>query len=76
MSATQKTTVQLSSGSSSFWQMVATAYSQKNMITWYLAGTDQDWKGSPLAMALVLEQDNPTLAQKIGSNLLNSTDQP
>ncbi|HMD87634.1 MAG TPA: FtsW/RodA/SpoVE family cell cycle protein [Anaerolineaceae bacterium] len=76
MSATQKTTVQMSSSSSSIWQIVASAYSQKNIITWYLAGTDQDWKGSPLALALVLEQDNPTLAQKIGSNLLNSTDQP
>jgi len=58
------------------WQTVATAQTQKNVITWYLGGTDQDWKGSPLALALVLEQDNPALAEKIGSSLLSSTVQP
>ena len=73
---TQNITGQLASSGSPIWQIVATAQSQKNVITWYLAGTDQDWKGSPLALALVLEQDNPALAQKIGSTLLNSSAQP
>jgi cell division protein FtsW (lipid II flippase) len=72
----QNTTAQLATNGSPIWQIVATAQSQKNVITWYLAGTDQDWKGSPLALALVLEQNNPALAQKIGSTLLNITSQP
>ena len=73
---TQSTTAQLASNGSPIWQIVATAQSQKNMVTWYLAGTGQDWNGSPLALALVLEQNNPVLAQMIGSTLLNSTAQP
>ncbi len=73
---TQNTTAQLVANGSPIWQIVATAQSQKNVITWYLAGTNQDWKGSPLTLALVLEQNNPALAQKIGSTLLNSTTQP
>ena len=70
---TQSTTDQLAANGVPIWQIVASAQSKKTVVTWVLAGTDQEWKGSPLALALVLEQDNPALAQKISSTLLTST---
>jgi len=39
--------------------------------TWFIGGTSSAWQGSPLALALVLEEDNATLAQSIGRDLLN-----
>ncbi len=39
---------------------------------WFLAGTDPDWEGAPLAIAVLLEENNPQLAQEIGSSLLEN----
>jgi len=58
------------------WQVTATALTADKRISWYLAGTIPDWKGTPLAMALLLEEDNPALAQSIGSTVLKSILEP
>lgn len=49
-----------------YWQVVATAHTPKGLITWYLGGTLPDWQGTPMALALVLEEDSPILAEQIG----------
>ena len=53
-----------------YWQAVAQARSSQDTFTWYLAGTLPEWRGVPLALALILEEDNPALAQSIGQTLL------
>ncbi len=58
------------------WQTTATALTAKGRVTWYLAGTIPGWQGAPLAMALLLEENNPVLAQNIGSTVMNSLVQP
>jgi cell division protein FtsW (lipid II flippase) len=58
------------------WQVTATALTSNNRFSWYLAGTVPDWEGTPLAMALLLEEDNPGLAQRIGSTVLKSILEP
>jgi cell division protein FtsW (lipid II flippase) len=55
------------------WQEVARAYSGENRwLTWYLAGTLPDWKGSPIVVALLIEEDNPSLAIQTGQAVLQA----
>lgn len=64
--------VQMLSGeNASHWQSTGLARSNETELTWFLAGTlpGQD---VPLALALVLEENNPGLARQIGENLLQA----
>lgn len=62
---------QLEGAVPSVWYQIGHAVSPDNEpITWYIGGTTQEWHGSPLAIAVVLESDNPALAAAIGAHLL------
>ena len=39
-------------------------------LTWFLGGTLPEWQGTPLAVAIVLEEHNPELAKELGRLLL------
>ncbi len=39
-------------------------------LTWYVGGTQPGWGGTPLALALVLEENDPQAAQDIGRQIL------
>lgn len=69
----EKTTAALLMPGSPLWGSFGNAQTDKGEITWYLSGTAPGWKDTPLALALVLEEDNPLLAQQIGSKLLKAT---
>jgi cell division protein FtsI/penicillin-binding protein 2 len=69
---TTPTLTSLAVPNSAYWQTVALAHSNQEDLTWYIAGTLPQWQGSPLAVALILEEGSPDLAQKIGQTLLNS----
>ena len=63
------------------WQSVALAPSGESesgnqAITWYLGGTLPGWGGTPLALALVLEEDNPARAAQAGRAILQAAMQP
>jgi hypothetical protein len=60
----------------SFWEYVGQATEGQLRTTWYLGGTLPDWQGTPLAIAIVLEEDNVPLARSIGKNLLMGALQP
>ncbi|MHC1785336.1 MAG: FtsW/RodA/SpoVE family cell cycle protein [Anaerolineaceae bacterium] len=47
-----------------------TPASSSGSVSWYLSGTLPSWQGTPLAMALVLEENNPGLAQSIGRQMI------
>jgi hypothetical protein len=55
-----------------FWQTLAQTQLNNNSVTWYLAGTLPRWQGTPLVVAVVLEEDDLELAQKIGQSLLRA----
>jgi cell division protein FtsW (lipid II flippase) len=62
---------------SPFWQTLGTAFTPNGTITWYLGGTrPAAWQGTPLALVLVLEEDDPEAALLIGERVLNATIQP
>jgi cell division protein FtsW (lipid II flippase) len=58
------------------WQFTGLAQTDKGPITWFLAGTNNVWQGIPLAMAVVLEEDNPEFASSLGDQLIEATLQP
>jgi cell division protein FtsW (lipid II flippase) len=52
------------------WSVTATSITNRGKIAWFVAGTTSDWRGAPLALALVLEHNDPNGAAKIGSEIL------
>ncbi len=61
---------------SPYW--ATTAWSQTedgDSITWFIGGTTSDWQGQPLIAVVLLEGDDPGLAEDIGTSLLGGTDQ-
>lgn len=53
------------------WQVVSRVHSDSdNPITWYLGGSLPGSERVPLALALVLEEDAPDLAEQIGQSVL------
>lgn len=53
-----------------FWQSVASAQSGEEVLTWFLAGTLPDWQATPLTLVILLEEDDPMLAQEIGQKFM------
>ena len=58
-----------------FWQWSTPAANDKKTIAWSLGGTLPDWQGSPLAVVVVLEENDPAWASYVGLNLLQSATQ-
>ncbi len=58
------------------WQSVGTGKRSQDEVTWYIGGTLPTWEGTPLAIALVLEEANPVLALEAGTTMLKSTLMP
>ena len=55
----------------SIWQSTAVvANGPDRFVTWYVGGTKSDWSGMPLAIAVLLEDDNTALAEQIGQSVL------
>ena len=58
------------------WESVGQASSGQDHFTWFIGGTVPGWNGQPLALALVLEENNPSLAQQIGETVLKKALNP
>ena len=56
----------------SYWSHVGQASADDEIITWLLAGTLPDWKGTPLVLVVALEENNTFLANYIGDNILDA----
>ncbi len=72
----QRTTRALAVANLPLWQTTANAYQGNDRFTWYLGGTLPSWSGTPLAVVVVLEEDDAPLAQQIGLTLLKDIIQP
>jgi membrane peptidoglycan carboxypeptidase len=71
--ATNATLQSLMLEGESFWHTTAVVKTSQQELTWYLSGTLPGGQGTPLALALVLEENNPALAQSIGQGLLTNS---
>jgi cell division protein FtsW (lipid II flippase) len=55
------------------WQTLAAALDGENRpVTWYLGGTAPSWNGAPMALVILLEEDNPALALQIAEVIWQS----
>jgi len=55
------------------WQVVARASNQADrVITWYLAGTLPSWSGAPFTLVIILEEDLPMEALRIGREMMEA----
>jgi cell division protein FtsW (lipid II flippase) len=52
------------------WTHIGQAESEESPITWFLTGTPPNWQATPLVAVVLLEEDDPRLAQQIGQELL------
>lgn len=64
-----------------FWQIVLQVEDwdqsvARQTVTWYLGGTLPNWQGVPVAVTVLLEEDNTILAGQIGQAVLQSAIQP
>jgi hypothetical protein len=76
----------LASGDMPIWQVVASDKGNPNTAeqtvtgypgySWYLGGTSPDWRGVPLALAVILEENDPQRVQEIGRSMLQSAIYP
>ena len=55
------------------WQEVSlVSAGTSQVITWYIAGTLPNWTGSPLVLALLIEEDDPSLAIETGQAVMKT----
>ncbi|MCU0489730.1 MAG: penicillin-binding transpeptidase domain-containing protein, partial [Anaerolineales bacterium] len=55
-----------------YWQTLAVASLGDEVVTWWLGGTLPEWNGAPLALVVLLEENNPALAEEIGQKTLQN----
>jgi cell division protein FtsW (lipid II flippase) len=56
----------------SYWSHVGQSSTEQGIVTWLVAGTLPDWRGTPLVMVITLEENNTFLAEFIAENLFNA----
>lgn len=63
---------ELASANQAIWYQSGHALIEANQpLTWLIGGTTPEWSGTPLAIAIAIEEDTPDLAQALGGILLN-----
>lgn len=55
-----------------YWQASGKSLPDKETYTWYLGGSLPNWQGTPFAIVVLLEEDNPYLAEHIGQTILQA----
>lgn len=54
-----------------YWEISTRGVENDQISSWYVAGTTEEWKGTPFVMVLVLENVEPEIAQSIGRKIFN-----
>ena len=67
----RKIQLTLQASNEPYWFSLGQVTNQDGTIhTWFMGGTMPDWIGTPLALSIILEEDNPAKALSIGQALL------
>ena len=75
-SAAEETAQSLMTDGQGYWAYVGKAERDESPVTWFVGGTPPNWQASPLVVAVLLEEDNPRLAEDIGRELLSAAMNP
>jgi cell division protein FtsW (lipid II flippase) len=60
----------------SYWAYIGQAESDESSLTWFIGGTPPNWQASPLVAVVLLEEENESLADDIGRELLTAAMNP
>ena len=74
--STEETTRSLMGSGQPFWAWNAIVSQTSEVFSWSLGGTLTSWQGAPLAVTVLLEEDNPILAASISQALLIAATNP
>lgn len=66
--AARETAQGMASSTQPVWEFSSVVLGE-TPLTWHLAGTLPDWKGAPLALVVLLEEENPAFARDIAAKL-------
>jgi cell division protein FtsW (lipid II flippase) len=55
------------------WQVTSLALTDSGRLDWFIAGTQPDWKGTPIVIVVALEDSSPQTVEYIGREMFNST---
>jgi cell division protein FtsW (lipid II flippase) len=69
-SASNDAALSLIKDGNNYWSYIGEAQSDESSVTWLIGGTPPDWQATPLAIVVVLEENNREEAQRIGQSLL------
>jgi len=53
-----------------YWSHIGRAQDSQTSVTWFIGGTRPNWITSPISIVVLLEEDNPRVAEQIGMDLL------
>ena len=70
------TTQSLAVDEANIWEKVVTIQDSEPRVTWYIGGTTTSWHGIPLAVAVLLEGDNPGSVTDMGQEILRAAMEP
>lgn len=65
------TALRLAVQQETYWQYLATAQEADSYVTWYVGGTLPNWQGTPLAIAVLIEGNDPRAAS-VGQQILQA----
>ncbi|PKN90789.1 MAG: hypothetical protein CVU44_22210 [Chloroflexi bacterium HGW-Chloroflexi-6] len=59
-----------------YWESMGRLEQIENQLAWYLGGTLPGWQGTPFAIVVLAETDDPSIAQEVGQGVLEAAIQP
>ena len=59
-------------GDISVWNATASVPTGNGLVHWFIGGTNHEWQGTPMAIAVVIEEGTAKEAADLGKSLLRS----
>lgn len=70
LSATAEAVAMYREAGNNYWSHAVRARDDESTVSWFIGGTPTNWQASPLAIVVLLEEDTPREARRIGVELL------
>jgi len=74
--AANNTAITLSTQNHTSWEWEGVVNTNQEFNSWYLGGTLPNWQGTPLTVVILIEGNNPIMAQNIGQKIIQEAIKP
>jgi cell division protein FtsW (lipid II flippase) len=75
-SAVDETVISYIRNGNNYWSHIGRAQDENISVTWFIGGTPPSWQAAPLVIVVLLEENNASLANQIGQELLTDAMNP